>query len=71
MFSGDNVLGEGTTVFEDLYEYMKSLGLMVDMKPTVIFPGHGPVVEVSLLLILHFIILLKNSALSYLFCVSP
>lgn len=46
LFSADCVLGEGTTVFEDLNEYLKSLNLILDLKPTVIFPGHGSVINV-------------------------
>lgn len=42
---GDCVLGDSTTVFEDLYTYMQSLQLIIEQNPSVIYPGHGNVVH--------------------------
>lgn len=45
MFTGDNVLGHGTTVFEDLAAYLKSLETMRAEFRGRVYPGHGAVVE--------------------------
>ena len=45
IFTGDNVLGHGTTVFTDLKEYMGSLQKMLDLKPGRAYPAHGQLIE--------------------------
>ncbi|XP_059159930.1 endoribonuclease LACTB2-like [Physella acuta] len=42
VFSGDTILGGSTTIIEDLQQYMKTLNELLELKPKVIYPGHGP-----------------------------
>jgi ribonuclease/clavin/mitogillin len=48
LFTGDAVLGRGTSVIDppegDLVAYLASLHRMLELSPTVLCPGHGPVV---------------------------
>jgi ribonuclease/clavin/mitogillin len=48
LFSGDNVLGIGTTVIPseggDLIEYLDSLERLLALNPTAIYPAHGPLI---------------------------
>ena len=49
LFSGDNVLGVGTTVIPDgtgdLLDYLASLERLLAEAPARIYPAHGPVIE--------------------------
>ncbi|KAL4892680.1 beta-lactamase-like protein [Aspergillus ambiguus] len=45
MFTGDNVLGHGTAVFEDLTVYLNSLQRMQNRVSGRGYPGHGAVIE--------------------------
>ena len=49
LFSGDNVLGIGTTVIPnqngDLGQYLDSLARLLALGPKRIYPAHGPVIE--------------------------
>lgn len=49
LFSGDNVLGVGTTVIPDgsgdLLDYLASLERLLAETPRRIYPAHGPVIE--------------------------
>lgn len=45
LFTGDNVLGHGTAVFEDLSSYLASLERMKGLFKGRAYPGHGPVLD--------------------------
>jgi ribonuclease/clavin/mitogillin len=51
LYTADTVLGQGTSVFEDLAKYMSSLQKLLDFPQisgksyTQLYPGHGPVVS--------------------------
>jgi glyoxylase-like metal-dependent hydrolase (beta-lactamase superfamily II) len=48
LFTGDNVLGHGTAVFEDLPRYLASLSVMrdaPDLRGGRGYPGHGAVID--------------------------
>ncbi|XP_022669042.1 endoribonuclease LACTB2-like isoform X2 [Varroa destructor] len=44
IFSGDCILGEGSSVFEEFGPYMESLRRIETYSPEIIYPGHGPVI---------------------------
>jgi len=49
LFSGDNVLGVGTTVIPgwggDLRQYLDSLERLLALRPGAIYPAHGPLIR--------------------------
>ncbi|KAF2661600.1 Metallo-hydrolase/oxidoreductase [Lophiostoma macrostomum CBS 122681] len=55
MFTADNVLGQGTAVFEDYGTYMKSLDSMSTQFKGRAYPGHGPVIDDGPAKILEYI----------------
>lgn len=46
LFSGDTVLGQGTSVVDppdgDMGSYMRSLRKLRELEPSAVYPGHGP-----------------------------
>lgn len=36
--------GEGTAVFEDLFDYMQSLQKILNIAPSIIYPAHGNII---------------------------
>ncbi|PHH58438.1 hypothetical protein CDD81_6030 [Ophiocordyceps australis] len=55
MFTADNLLGHGTTVFDDLSLYMASLAKMCTLFSGRAYPGHGAVIESGLAKIVEYI----------------
>ncbi|KAI1080286.1 putative metallo-beta-lactamase domain protein [Whalleya microplaca] len=55
LFTGDNVLGQGTAVFEDLRIYLQSLAKMENLVSGRAYPGHGPVIPESRATIAEYI----------------
>lgn len=59
IFTGDNVLGVGTTVIParsgDLGQYMSSLQRLLEESPRVLFPAHGPRIDEGMAKIREYI----------------
>jgi len=55
LFSGDNVLGWGTTLVFDMRDYMEALQRMLALKPTRLYPGHGSYIEDGVDMLVRYI----------------
>ncbi|KAK4686295.1 endoribonuclease LACTB2, partial [Tremellales sp. Uapishka_1] len=60
VFTGDTVLGQGTTVFTDLAAYMTSLKTLLALKPNVLYPAHGPHIPSSAASMAHIQTYIKH-----------
>ena len=45
IFSGDTILGNSSSSVRNLAQYMKSLELLARLKPAMLFPGHGQIIQ--------------------------
>ncbi|KAJ2849958.1 Beta-lactamase-like protein 2 [Coemansia brasiliensis] len=45
LLTGDLILGRGTTIVDNLLQYMDSLKRVQGIQPTMLLPGHGPVIS--------------------------
>ena len=45
VFSGDTILGNSSSSVRNLRQYMKSLELLARLKPAMLFPGHGQIIQ--------------------------
>ena len=45
VFSGDTILGNYSSSVRNLRQYMKSLELLARLKPAMLFPGHGQIIQ--------------------------
>ncbi|KAJ2855612.1 Beta-lactamase-like protein 2 [Coemansia erecta] len=45
LITGDLVLGQGTTIVDDLQRYMDSLDRILGVGPSALLPGHGPIIH--------------------------
>ena len=45
VFSGDTILGNSSSSVRNLGQYMKSLELLARLKPAMLFPGHGQIIQ--------------------------
>ncbi|PIA14238.1 Metallo-hydrolase/oxidoreductase [Coemansia reversa NRRL 1564] len=45
LLTGDLILGRGTTTVHELRLYMESLRRMLAMRPSMLLPGHGPIIS--------------------------
>ena len=59
VLTGDHVLGRGTTVVAwpdgDMRAYMRSLRRLDALKPTVLYPGHGPALHDPSTVVSHYL----------------
>eukprot|EP01046_Picozoa_sp_COSAG06_P038950 COSAG06_NODE_4549_length_4156_cov_5.190781_2_plen_579_part_00 len=56
IFTGDHVLGYGTTSVMDVSSYMKSIYRMRALRPDHLYPGHGPHVKEAIELLNRYIL---------------
>lgn len=45
LFTGDHIMGGSSVMVEDLAPYLRSLERVRDLRPTMLYPGHGEVMD--------------------------